>query len=180
VLNNYVAQPGAYRASLIIAQQVPTRVYKCHLIAQDTTSGAILFKDSIYAVLWQPDASISILGWTGTNGTFETQDTLFFPNVMALPPLVRMGLNGDSLGTFTIKDSVTITLTDTSTNRSLQFAGTVKKGVNDIQLTWNPIAGSPNNGAEARAVSSNVCQVTRVAKTTLEWKLKQNFPNPFN
>jgi len=179
MLTDYIALPGFYRASLIIAHQVPTRVYKCRLVAQDTTSGSTLFKDSIYAVLSQRDASISILGWTGINGAFETQDSLFFPNVVSLPPLVRTDLNGNRLGTFSITDSVTITLSDTSAHRGQQFASVVKKGVNDFQLIWNPTTDSAISSGETRRVAS-VHQVKRFAKTTLEWKLEQNFPNPFN
>lgn len=180
IFSNDRAAPGRYSTNWIIHGQVPTRVFKCRFVARDTASGVVLFKDSIYAVLQQPDASISILGWTDASGTFETQDTLLFPNLLTLPPLVCTDANGTRLGTFSITDSVLVTLSDTTAQKSHQFARIVRDGVNDIQLVWNPTAASAIDSETQHAPQGPARQAARNSTSTLAWKLEQNAPNPFN
>jgi hypothetical protein len=160
----------------------PTRVFRYRLVAQDTSSGSTLFRDSLYAVLWQPDAEISILGWTRSDGSFETTDKLLFPNTLDLPPLVHMNSAGDSLGTFTILNAVTIVLTDTASNRQVSTTRTVNKGVrNDIVLTWNPLLATPLPGRSG-PMHERSKGISRESQPSglFEWKLYQNYPNPFN
>ncbi len=175
-----ISVPGRYKTTLSIVESVPTRVFKCRLIAQDTGTGAILFRDSIYAVLWQPDATQSILGWTGPDGGFETRDTLMFPNLLALPPLGQTDATGTHVGYFTLSDSVVITITDTVTHGSQQVRSAVKKGVNTIVVVWNP--ASPSIIPDARPVSSAQPPrgVVTVAGPGAVWALDQNYPNPFD
>jgi len=37
-------------------------VYQCRFTATDTSSDSTLFDASVYAVLWQPDADVAVLG----------------------------------------------------------------------------------------------------------------------
>lgn len=47
---------------------VGTRVYKCRLIAAGNFTGAIIFRDSIYAVLHNFDPALGIIGYTSGVG----------------------------------------------------------------------------------------------------------------
>jgi len=174
-------QPGLYSCSWSINNQKPTRVYKYRLTAKDG-GGAYLFRDSSYAVLWQPDADISILGWTDQNGSFETKDKLLFPNVIDLPPLIYTNVNGpDSLGIFSIRDTVTIVLSDTATHQSITFVKVINPGIeNDIQLVWNTSLTTQNIPIEKSLTRDVIIRtISRIGKLW-DWKLYQNYPNPFN
>lgn len=114
-------------------------VYKCRLVVKDTLARTIVFQDSVCAVLWQPDAEVSVLGFTATNGIFETKDSLWFPNLFKLPPLIATSeVDPTPLGTFSILDTVRFVLTEVATRRQQSFERAVKKGPNEFEIVWNP------------------------------------------
>jgi len=162
---------------------VPTRVFKYRLVARDMVHDSILFEDLKYALLWQQDPSATILGWTSSDGEFQTRDSLLFPDVIPLPPLVFTDETGpDSLGTFTIRDTVTFVLTDTATNREMEFVKPINRGVeNDINLIWNPAAAKPaSTRAFEQPMSGSELSVRDSVVSVLPgWKLYQSYPNPF-
>jgi hypothetical protein len=186
-VSTLVDQPlisGLYRVNWSNPTEKPPRVYRYRLIARDTAvTAAILFRDSLYAVLWHWDPEIAVLGWSSSAGTFETSDKLLFPNVLDLPKLVHTSLYGpDSLGTFTIPDSVTFALTDTVTHRQMTFDRVIRKGVaNEIELIWNPILSKqwvpphPSTTEQQSIIRSDP-----TAAVLFNWKLYQNYPNPYN
>ena len=173
----------------------PPRVYYYRLIAQDTATAVPLFRDSLFAVLWHL-GDLAFLGWSSSGGTFETSDKLLFPNVLDLPTLIRTSPMGpDSLSTFVIPDTVTIALTDTVTNRQIEFDQVIKKGVaNDIQLVWSPALSKqcvpyqlPMESEHSCPVISTLTQdfiatirTNQQTEVLFDWKLVQNYPNPFN
>jgi hypothetical protein len=174
-------EAGLYQCNWSTNKQLPTRVYKYRLTAKDT-SGAYIFKDSSYAVLWQPDADISILGWTSNDGAFNTTDKLLFPNTLQLPQLIFTEVFGpDSAGTFTIRDTVTIVLTDTSTHKSISFNHVIKNDIeNKIDLLWNP-----NLAKQTSTEKISFSPMVKKSQIKLDgvpdkFKLYQNYPNPFN
>ncbi len=119
--------------------RIRSGVYKCRLMAKDTLTRTIVFQDSIYAVLWQPDAEVSILGFTAANGIFETKDPLCFPNLFKLPPLIATSeVDPTPLGTFAILDTARFVLTEVATQRQQSFERAVKKGPNEFEIVWNP------------------------------------------
>jgi hypothetical protein len=141
------------------AQGHPLRsgVYKCRLTIKDTLTHATLFQDSVYAVLWQPEAEVSVLGFTAATGIYETQDSLWFPNLFKLPPLVATSESDPTpLGTFSISDTVTFVLTEMATRKQQTFERAVKKGPNEFEIIWNPsvIAASASLATRPPAVAS--------------------------
>lgn len=160
----------------------PPRVYYYRLIAEDSATGVLLFRDSLYAVLWHVDSEIAILGWSSSAGTFETTDKLLFPNVLNLPTLVLTKDTPDSLNTFSIPDTVSITLTDTATHQQMTFDRVIKKGVaNNIELVWNPpVTRQRISVGESTLEQRAAVQTRRVELGLVEWRLYQNYPNPFN
>jgi hypothetical protein len=174
-------EAGLYQCNWSINTQLPTRVYRYRLIAKDT-SGAYLFKDSCYAVLWQPDADISILGWTSNDGTFNTTDKLFFPNTLQLPQFIFTEVFGpDSAGTFTIRDTVKIVLTDTSTHKFISFSHVIKNDIeNKIDLLWDPKLAKQTSSENFQHSSAIIKSWRRLDGVPDKFKLYQNYPNPFN
>lgn len=174
---------GLYQVNWSNLTHTPPRVYRYRLIARDSAGTATLFRDSLFAVLWHVDAETAILGWSSSAGTFETSDKLLFPNVLDLPRLVHTDSQSpDSLGTFTIPDSVTIALTDTVTHQQMTFDRVIRKGVaNDIELTWNPTLSKPwvpsHPPPDER---KSTIRTNRTAAVLFNWKLYQNYPNPYN
>jgi hypothetical protein len=174
---------GMYQVNWSNLTYTPPRVYRYRLIARDSAGAVTLFRDSLYAVLWHVDAEIAILGWSSSAGTFETSDKLFFPNVLDLPRLVHTYSSGpDSLGTFTIPDSVTIALTDTVTHRQMKFDRVIRKGVaNEIELIWNPVLSKPWAPYQPPTHEQHsTVRTNRTAAVLFDWKLYQNYPNPYN
>jgi hypothetical protein len=181
VFDQNLSNTGSYLVQWSIHQNVPTRVYTCRLIAQDTATSTVLFHDSIYAVLWQPDPGIAMLGWTSPLGTFETHDSLLFPNVLSLPPMVQTNSSGPTpLGTFGISDSVTVVLADTSTHRSQTYQRAITRGENTVKLRWAPSGPATTPGAASKVRSQLDHRVRFDAKVHASWALRQNYPNPFN
>ncbi len=180
LIENRLSSAGTYQVIFSLFKQSGTRVYKCRMTARDTATNQPLFADSVYMVLWQPDAAIAVLGITSSAGQVDCPDSLRFPNVLSLPPLVRTDIDPTPLELFAIPDSVIIVASDTVAGISQQFRRTVGRGTNDIQVVWNPPA-SPGSVRETRSVRSLDSVVVRDSVSVPgAWKLRQNYPNPFN
>ena len=179
---------GKYAATFFVPRPYGTRVYKCVLVATDTASGAMLYRDSVYAALCNIDPSLAVIGTTSASGTFQTQDSLLFPNVLSLPRLILTSSVGpDSLGTFQLVDAVNVVLTDTAARQSESYLCTVQAGSNDIHLVWNPstskIQVAQIRRSEALAKIRQIRSVGGVNPNPgvpARWSLSQNYPNPFD
>jgi hypothetical protein len=171
--------PGIYSVNISLRNSYGVRVYRCRFTAADTASGAILFRDSIQVVLWQPDAAVAVVGFTSAGGVVESSDSLLFPSIFNLPPFIRTDASGPTpLGTFTIPDSCTITLSDTVSGRSAVYVRRITPGRNAFTLTWNPSGVMPLM-AEPGSVERPVPALFSTSPP-VEWRLDQNYPNPFN
>lgn len=116
IINNNRHNAGNYEVQFITGDLFPG-VYKCVLEAKDTLSNNTFFKDSVYAVLWHKDPVYNGTGFTDNEGMFETRNKLYFPILYSLPELIRTLENGpEPVGNFGIEDSVTILVTDTTSN----------------------------------------------------------------
>jgi len=177
-LTDYTAVIGSHVANFSINGAIGSRVYKLRLTARDMSSGAILFMDSIYAALVQQDASLSLLGSTGLDGSFETRDTLRFPNLLSLPPLILTDATSETQGTFSFRDTVTVMLTDTVSNTTEMFAVPVMKAAQLDTLVWTH--GLPRTLEVAGSAEGPSRRVSRINKTVFMWRLDQNYPNPFD
>jgi hypothetical protein len=179
---NRMSQPGIYSVIFSInSSNAGTRVYKGILTAINDTTQKAMFKDSIYLTLWQPDPNYSVLGYTSNTGTFETADSLAFPNVLILPQMIKTySTSPDPVGTFSIPQNVVFTLTDTTTLQSISYTRQVVKGQNAFDLPWTPsiIPSKVPNKLENR-ISAIIDTVVPVF-IPMDWKLFQNYPNPFN
>jgi hypothetical protein len=179
IVDQVVTNPGSYLATWSVRQNLPTRVFKCRFFARDTTTGAVLFADSNDVVLWQQDASLAVIGLTSGTGAFTTRDSLLFPNVLTLPLLVLTSAAGPApLGHFSVRDTVTIVLTDTLSQRSQNYQRVIVNGANTLPLVWSPSA--PSVPTKRREVSNSVRPSTSLTRNGVTWDLWQNYPNPFN
>ncbi len=170
---------GSYSFTWSTPRDLPTRVFKCRFMARDTANNSLLFADSNYAVLWQRDPMLAAIGTTSAAGTFTTPDSLLFPNVLALPPLVLTGsLDPTPLGEFSVRDTVTFVLTDTVSRRSQFFHAVTGNGPNILALLWNP--SSPLSPANHGGIVPPESSSPGGPGGGLTWKLRQNYPNPFN
>jgi hypothetical protein len=174
-----VSAPGLYSVNLSLRNSYGVRVYRCRFTAADTATGAVLFRDSIQVVLWQPDPAVAVVGFSSAGGIVESSDSLLFPSIFDLPPFIRTDATGPTpLGTFTIPDSCTITLTDTLYGRSAVYGRRITPGSNTFILTWNPSGVVPlmaGPGSDERPIPARFSTFPSV-----EWRLSQNYPNPFN
>ena len=141
-----------------------------------------LYRDSVYTLCWRPYPELSILGYTSASGSFSTIDSLRFPNVLTLPPLIHTGESGSgTLGTFSLSDTLVFVLTDTASHRQQSFERVVHKATNNsLSFAWQPTAtyqATPIIKQESPQLSK--IEIVRPAAPELAWKLNQNYPNPY-
>ena len=178
-----IKNAGKYAVHADFPALFGTHVYKCQLSVTDTTSDTLRYSDSIYLVLHQADPAIAVMGYTSSSGIYETTDSLCFPNLFSLPPMVKtIASSPDTIGTFSIPDSVQICLTDTSSGLSQMYGAVIKGEENNISLVWNPtspLSSASQIKSNSRIIipSLGVIGPISIPKTT---KLHQNYPNPFN
>jgi hypothetical protein len=124
-------------------------VYKCKLISRDTINSSILFSDSIYMVLWKaPCTACEYLGYTGSKGEYQTNNSLLFPSLYFLPWIPYIDENNNTFANFRFQDSIIIVLNDTSQNRHQEYRRTIHWGVNQFKLTWDPPAVQNKSNVE--------------------------------
>jgi hypothetical protein len=184
VLVDDVYREGNLSAMWVNRQATPAGIYEIKMVAWEEFGTAVLFADSIYAVLYIPDAEQNILGYTDSNGVFETTNRLLFPSVISgLPELVQTNPLGQPLGTFTYEDSITIALADTAgSGRLAIYRGLLTNGDNTfvfqdprwLSLRLEPWPGTGTLGSPA------VAKEARAPGQQYQWALEQNLPNPFN
>jgi len=174
-------EAGAYSFQLDMHEIIGTGVYKCKIITStDSLKKNILFQDSIYAVLWQPDAMVSLVGKTDSNGKIKITNKLLFPHLYNLPSISYTGPDGpDPIGYFTFSDSVTITLSNESFSKSISYDKVIKEGANNYQLDWT-ITNSKINFPKLNKDKSEIIILKKLSASLINWKLYQNYPNPFN
>ena len=136
IINNNRHNAGNYEVQFITGDLFPG-VYKCVLEAKDTLDNNTLFRDSTYAVLWHKDPVYNGIGFTDNDGIFETRKKLYFPSLYKLPVLIRTLENGpEPVGTFGIEDSVTILVTDTTSNLTNRYTRKLGKNSNTYELIF--------------------------------------------
>lgn len=180
-IKNSLLNAGSYAVTInIMNRSAGSRVYKAVLSAKNDTSNIELFRDSIYVALWQFDPSLSVLGYTSGAGVFETNDSLSFPNVLTIPPIVRTTEKDPTpIGMFTFPSDIVITLYDSTTHKSQTHKQKVYKGKNEFELVWNP------TGVIIEPLVKNIFNTATpdtgiVGTIPTEFHLYQNYPNPFN
>jgi hypothetical protein len=153
-------------------------VYKCILTARNALNQT-LFRDIVFAVLWRPDGTI--LGYTGTEGVFRTNNYLLFPNLLSLPTLHGRDPENNDVGEFSYTDSVTIVLTDTLADVSQEYVRTIQNASNIFDLTWAPSGLAVERGRGAATASEATGMVRKARRDPpTQFRLGQNYPNPFN
>jgi hypothetical protein len=179
--DNTLWGPGILRADYVTGEYRPPWVLKCRCIARDSLSN-VVYCDSVYTLCWQPYPERSILGYTSASGRFSTTDSLFFPNVFALPPLVHTGdSSSDALGTFALSDTLNFALTDTASHKQQFYEGVVHKAVHDsLTFVWNPTSVSkPESFCKQQTSQLLRVGIEKPAMAGSSWKLNQNYPNPY-
>ncbi|HUL43768.1 MAG TPA: hypothetical protein VLY03_05380 [Bacteroidota bacterium] len=166
---------GIYRVALSVHLNAGCRVLKCTLRAG-------VFRDSLYAVLWQPDPASSVLGYTSSMGIVVATDPLSFPNVFDLPAMVFTSNEGpEALGTFTIPASVAICLVDTAADLSQTYRVDIHRGENDVTLPWNaPQPLSRGVSVDYPVLTKRIYSDSTTIVVPKTYALYQSYPNPFN
>lgn len=175
-------QAGTYEVKFDYITKITDRVSKIKMTASsDSLQNNILFQDSIYAVFNRPFPTLSFVGKTRENGSFEVNNKLLFPHLLSLPTLyITAENNPDSIGTFTFADTVIIALSNETFTESVIFERAVVNRNNYFELgwengtSWNNITNTEKSNKEKKPVSHKILQT----ETPTDWRLYQNYPNP--
>lgn len=164
----------------------PIKFYKCIYVARDDTTKEILFSDSIYITLYQPDFYASYIGWTSSTGVFKTNNIILFPSLTKeFKSVVHTNQNSyEPLGYATFLDSIRIVLVDTISSKWQNVVRNIHNGRNEFDVIWNPKDSLPNSVNKINEAIQSV-HFNRVSKVTgvvydFPWALYQNYPNPYN
>lgn len=174
---------GYYEVTFNMNYIIGTGVYKCKLItSSDSLHNNILFKDSIYIVLLQPDPVVSALGKTDNNGKLKTSNKLLFPHLFNLPAIPHTSeASPEILSYFTFSDSVTIALSDELFSKTIYYDRPIKNGENKFTLEWNDtLMKLGKQKIINKNKSRNILVIKKLSDVPKDWKLYQNYPNPFN
>lgn len=164
-----------------------TRITEMLMVARDTDSRAILFRDSIYAVYWNAyNKEQCVIGATSASGVFETDDRLLFPNLFDLGWIPRTGPSSPvPVGNLKLSDNVYIAIGDTTGGQDLWMTvhRTVGDGRNSFMITWDPARATSEFPLPAETGEEEALLPARGDRDDVrlyEWKLTQNYPNPYN
>lgn len=182
LLDNEKLQPGNYQIQFIPKKDVGTAIFKFLMVAKtDSTSNENLFRDSVYAVLLAPDPEVANIGTTDQNGSIETVNKMLFPNLYNLNDFIHTSsASPDSLGSFSLSDEIIIALTNNNSEVKY-FTKIISEKENVFNLVWeNGSDDYPNwgwfnkNGTVNKRLDDSSFVIPN------EFKLDNNYPNPFN
>jgi len=117
---------------------VATDVFKLRFTASDSHTIAILFRDSTFTVRAVTNMAAAFLGYTSSKGIFESKDPLRFPSIFNNRSFNSRDEFDNNLGNFELFDNAKFILTDTSTNDTQIVYHKIQKGMNQLEVVWNP------------------------------------------
>ena len=170
---------GTY--AYIWSTSIPNGTFKCKFItSSDSLEKTIYYHDSIYVVLIAPDPSISIIGKTDANGKISTSNTLLFASLYQLPSIPYTSEDSPApLDYFTFSDSVTICLSDESFSTKKLYYCEIRNDINNIKLNWDD--GIIQSDNQKIIFNNKIEKDSRInSNIPKDWKLSQNYPNPFD
>jgi len=162
---------------------VPCGVYSCILETTDTLSSELLFSDTIYPVLWRPDPTLTVVGYTSALGSVNIADRRIFPNTYKLPVLHATDPCGTDQGLIEFSNSVHFVITDTASTEYMTFDSTITLGENHYTVVWNPSKCGQIDTTISRTILERENSLKTIKADPIipdEWRLRQNYPNPFN
>ena len=123
-----------------------------------------------------------MVGKTDIYGNIASSNKLLFPNLYNLLPIPLTSSDGpEILGHFTFSDSVIIDLSDETFLNERIYYCEIRNGVNKISLNWDDgIIRSDNSKIINTSKFTNGKIIRITADIPKDWRLSQNFPNPFN
>ncbi|UCF62792.1 MAG: hypothetical protein JSW33_09395 [bacterium] len=175
--------PGKYSVAPSFQSRDGLVIYKCLLEVRDVKQHYLFFKDSTYMVLYQPDPTIAFLGLTNYKGEYQTDDRYKFPSTLAnLPELVYTDISSpEPLGEITISDQIVIIVWDPQRFVGQDYQRKIQPGKNHFELTWDP---QTSRSLSATSILPEMVRKKQIFfhenQQITQWKLYQNFPNPFN
>jgi hypothetical protein len=182
LISNEIKMAGAY--SYTWTTSYYNGVFKCKLItSSDSLQNNILYKDSIYVVEISPDPRVSVIGKTGNNGIITTSDKLLFPNLFDLPSIPRTLLDSpEPFGYFTFSDSVIVAVSNAAFSEFVLYECAIKSGENKLSLKWDKSLPKHFNfkGSGINRFTRNNLIRNSGNDIPKDWKLYQNYPNPFD
>ena len=161
--------------------------YRCRLVCTESTSGVVLFQDSLLAYHATERTFDNIIGRTDSSGIFETRDRTLFSSLFNPGPMPLVLDRSDSLASFAVVDSVVVGLGYRSFAVDLQESHKLEPGENVVPMLWtvfSPLVGE-GTGTPGRARTLKVpapgspTAANPPVGGANHWKFYSNWPNPF-
>jgi len=148
--------------------------------SSDSNKIDILFRDSIYVVLIQPEPKYSSVAKTDQNGEVRISEKYLFPHLYNIPPIAHTSsASPEPISSFVFSDSVIVALSNDDFSKSIYFEKIIVDGQNNLELEWdsNLFKTSTKINRVNKSIKKNINTITKLSS---DWKLYQNYPNPFN
>ena len=158
-------------------------VYRYELVAQNVESGKEIFRDSKYMTVVEVDPAAFGTGKTDANGRYFTTNRKMVPGLYELPEMPALDETSLQVGTFSLDDSVTIKIYD-DRGKTLVLRRAVTEGRNAFEVNWDPQPASAlrvldRPSRQSGTPKSDSALESKKSALPAEYKLGQNYPNPY-
>ncbi len=174
---------GVYSVHWDVPGGSPCGLFRTRLtVRRDTANDSVIYNSSIWMSHWLPDAEANVIGFTDARGVVQSGDSLSFPLFGSGYAMSRMDSSCNNAGPLVYRDTITLVLVDTVTNRLMFAQAPVKSGANVVRVNWHGrpaavIGQGIGRGRSEVVRRSNLLKPDSVLPKYFE--LNQNCPNPF-
>ncbi|MBZ0181338.1 MAG: hypothetical protein K8F60_02695 [Melioribacteraceae bacterium] len=183
-LNTFVSRELPAGAHLIATDWSSTKTNGVYIVKMTASSDLdktdVLFQDSIYVVLIQPEPKYSSVAKTDQNGEVKISEKYLFPHLYNIPPIAHTSsVSPEPISSFVFSDSVIVALSNDDFSKSIYYEKIIVDGQNNLELEWD--SSLFKRSTQIKSVTKSINKnINTIAKLTSDWKLYQNYPNPFN
>ena len=189
VLSGDTLEAGAHslRIGVDIDYRAGVEVYRYELIARDPATDEEFFRDERLMTAVHLDRTRLRTGTTDASGRWSTDDPTYVPGLYDLGTMPLVDETGEQRGSFSVADTLVVRVYDDA-GAYLQRSFPVDDATNLLKLTWDvtvlrrddpdgvegvDVVGDPAPWAPAEAAMD-------APVPPIEFRLRQNAPNPFN
>lgn len=140
------------------------RVWWARLVAKDSMTNSILFRDSVLMVFGEVDHanSTSWFGYTSASGELTLSDANRFFGLRSFGDIPFRDESNNLLGSFRILDTAIFWIQDTLTNKRQEERRVIRNGTNLIDIVWKPTSPSQTKQHQENGEIASILATTGI------------------